>query len=248
MDDQPDKSLIGIGIVGGIIAVLCCVSPLIPVLLGVGAVSALMGLSVYKPFFIGAAIVFLGIATFLLVRRKKQCCTTGKVHAWKIALWLFGVGAVVYVAFTYAILPSIARIATNNLAQFQIVTSSAEPAVSESNDVIEEDIQEPVEQLLVTEKEETALSDLSTLDVAVDGMYCAGCIVGVQYALLEVDGIEQAEYDWDNQIFTLGYDSSRITEDTILQTELPEPYNMRRTSDPPPEIPSSNSSLPLYLP
>ncbi len=72
------------GLVAGIAASLCCVGPLILLLLGFGGawVSNLTALEPYRPIFIGIALVALSIAYLRIFRAKpEQSCEQGKVCA-----------------------------------------------------------------------------------------------------------------------------------------------------------------------
>ena len=68
-------------LLGGIIAAagasLCCVVPLVLVLLGIGGtwISRLTAFEPYRPYFVGMTLLFLGIAGWKLYR--KPACSTG---------------------------------------------------------------------------------------------------------------------------------------------------------------------------
>ena len=77
-----DKGILGIGAITGSIAILCCISPVILVLLGLSSVTAAIALgnnlfSNYKFYFIGVSVLFLIIAIFFYLKKKNQCSLSG---------------------------------------------------------------------------------------------------------------------------------------------------------------------------
>lgn len=63
-----DKLLV-IGLVGTVIAALCCFTPILVILLGLVGLSALLGLLDYV--LIPALIFFLGLTAYALIRRSR---------------------------------------------------------------------------------------------------------------------------------------------------------------------------------
>ena len=83
MSEKVTVSLIG-GLLAGIAASLCCVAPLLLLLLGFGGawVSNLTALEPYRPVFIAVALTALIIAYFQLYKSAaNQPCEEGKVCA-----------------------------------------------------------------------------------------------------------------------------------------------------------------------
>ena len=83
MSEKINIPLIG-GLLAGIAASLCCVGPLILLLLGFGGawVSNLTALESYRPIFIGVAVVALAIAYLRIFRAKpEQSCADDQVCA-----------------------------------------------------------------------------------------------------------------------------------------------------------------------
>jgi mercuric ion transport protein len=81
MFNKSSIPLIG-GIIAGIGASLCCVGPLVLLLLGFGGawVSNLTLLEPYRPLFIGAALIALSIA-YSQIFKPKSNCEAGKICA-----------------------------------------------------------------------------------------------------------------------------------------------------------------------
>ncbi len=68
------KALIA-GVAAAIGASVCCVLPLVLVMLGLGGawVSSLTAMAPYRPLFVGLALLFLGIAFYQLYLQPKAC-------------------------------------------------------------------------------------------------------------------------------------------------------------------------------
>jgi mercuric ion transport protein len=65
-----DKTLLGIGIGGTVVAVLCCFTPILVVLLGVVGLSAALGWLDYVLF--PALAFFVGLTIYAVYRRQKR--------------------------------------------------------------------------------------------------------------------------------------------------------------------------------
>ena len=65
-----DRKLFGIGVGGALVAVICCFTPLLVVLLGAVGLSAVVGWLDYV--LLPAVVVFLGLAALAVVRRRRR--------------------------------------------------------------------------------------------------------------------------------------------------------------------------------
>lgn len=99
------------GVLAAIVASLCCVGPLVLVMLGVGGawVAWLTGLEAVRPLFIGFTLVFLGLAYYRLYIAPPACApgtacadprTLGRQRAvfWIVSLALAALIAVPWIA------------------------------------------------------------------------------------------------------------------------------------------------------
>ena len=68
-----DRSLLRLGVLGTVIAALCCFTPLLVVLFGAVGLSAVVGWLDYV--LLPALIVFLGITVYALLRRQRASST-----------------------------------------------------------------------------------------------------------------------------------------------------------------------------
>lgn len=68
--EMTDKSLLKVGIVGSVIAALCCFTPILVVLFGAVGLSALVGWLDYVLF--PALFIFLAITVYALLKVRKS--------------------------------------------------------------------------------------------------------------------------------------------------------------------------------
>lgn len=73
-----DKTLLGIGIGGTVVAALCCFTPILVVLLGVVGLSAALGWLDYVLF--PALAFFVGLTIYAVHRRRKRQAQTVEPH------------------------------------------------------------------------------------------------------------------------------------------------------------------------
>ncbi len=73
-----DKKLLKIGIIGTVIAALCCFTPILVVLLGVVGLSAALGWLDYVLF--PSLAFFIGLTVYALYRRQRKPAETLEPH------------------------------------------------------------------------------------------------------------------------------------------------------------------------
>jgi hypothetical protein len=94
----------GIGFVGGLVGIGCCVSPVVLYLVGLASATEAVSLSSrlygdYAWYFRGTGVAVGGIAFTLYLRRRGQCDLSGALGQWRTI-----VGATVFGVLTYAAL------------------------------------------------------------------------------------------------------------------------------------------------
>lgn len=90
------------------VASVCCIGPLLFVLLGVGGAGFLAQFAPFRPFFILLTVGLLGIAHYLTYRKKGRHCRPGEACAspqWqranKIVLWIATALATLFLLVPY---------------------------------------------------------------------------------------------------------------------------------------------------
>jgi len=195
------------GLFAALLATLCCVGPLAPVLLGLGAGAALFGLDQYRPWFLGAGLALLGLASWRAVRRRY--CRRGQAPRPSVLVaTIFGTGIGFYLLLQYGVAPVLAGLASEKLARQDRIDAAPAAAASAG--------EEPLRAALLK----------------IEGMDCAACAVGVEEALRSHPGAREARVDWRGGEGEVVYDPSLTTLEAILQTELPERYALRLAEEP----------------
>jgi len=105
--DEAGKVKLGLvgGVIGTLLASVCCLGPLVLVLLGVGGawVSGLGALYPFKPYLLAATAAFLAWSGYMLYRPKKACaigslCANPRLmRVQRIAFWAVAASVTVIV-------------------------------------------------------------------------------------------------------------------------------------------------------
>lgn len=85
-------------------ASVCCIGPVVLVLVGAGAVGAsLASVERYRPIFLTITAAFLGFAFYAAYRQKDDCgpCSPATRRRTKMTVWFAAVLVIVLVAFPY---------------------------------------------------------------------------------------------------------------------------------------------------
>ena len=105
---KTDNKLLGTGIFTAIAASLCCITPILALIVGTsGLASTFSWLEPFRPYFIGLTILVLGFAWYQKLKLKKQidcnCDTEEKLKSIqsKMFLGIVTVFAIVMLAFPY---------------------------------------------------------------------------------------------------------------------------------------------------
>ena len=94
---------LGIGALGGLVGISCCVSPVVLYLVGVASATEAVALGnrwygEYAWYFRGAGLVVGGGAVALYLRRRDQCDLRGARAQWRTIATATAVGIVTYAA------------------------------------------------------------------------------------------------------------------------------------------------------
>ena len=106
---KEDKKLLIVGGLAGVIASLCCIGPVVIVLLGLGSVSAALSLGRFTWLFSSLAVIFLGIAVVMYLKKKTCCSVEGFQKNWKAIVLAFVILVVLLVLLKYWLAPILAR-------------------------------------------------------------------------------------------------------------------------------------------
>jgi mercuric ion transport protein len=180
------KATLGGSLLAAITASLCCIGPLVAVLLGASGFAASAVFEKWRPVFLGLTVVLLALAWYLTYRKPKAACEEGSacatkpVSKWnKMALWFATGGVLLMAAF-----PSLSS------AILQATQTSPPVAVADGNSAV--------------------------LKVKIPSMDCAACAVSIQTKLRQQTGVVTAQVSYDTKEAVVQYDTGKLTPEKII--------------------------------
>src|SRR6266853_1342868 len=176
-------------VLAAVAASICCIGPLVAVLLGAGSLAAASGLQKWRPAFLGVTFVLLGVAWYLTYRKPKAqgcaegtaCAATPGAKGGKFVLWI-----ATALAVALAALPLYA----GAVARLLHPEGAVPPRGAGAN--------------------------VATFKVEIASMDCAACAVNIQRALRKVDGVARAEVVFKTKAAIIEYDPARISPEKVI--------------------------------
>jgi len=107
---RKDNKPFSFGVIGGFIAGLCCIGPVLLVMFGLSSVAFALSIGKYTGFFLSLGIVFLIIALFLHYKKKNSCNIQGLKKNWKQILISFALMIMVLIIIKYWLATFLAKI------------------------------------------------------------------------------------------------------------------------------------------
>lgn len=240
----PDRGLLW-GLAGAALASLCCLGPLVAILVAGGAAAGAVGLVRFKVEFIAAGLVLTLIGIAYSLRKSKACCSVTAYRRNRVLIPVVSL-------LTFALL-----VAGSNLLLLNdrvIGAASSRMAEQSAAAPAEEQLVAVVPQRTITEPDQAprALSEpalsapeeaqpaavapqplpLSArqLDVAItSGVYCSACLLAIQKELTDTPGVQNVAFG-DAPDGTLAarvvYDSTQVDQPTLLTTITEAPGAM----------------------
>lgn len=204
---KTDKQTFGIGGLTALIASLCCVGPLVLIMLGLGTASTALSIGAQKPYFLVLGLVFFAVSLFLFVkyRRKNICegCSTKEQERKRIiniVLIAFITFITLYAILVYAVVPRLAPIVYKS-------------EIKETNSIL-------------------SVENLRHATLAIDGMTCPGCAAAAESALKEKAGVMDAKVELKENPEGIGdvvYSPNVIGLNKIIKSV--EPYKAKVIND-----------------
>lgn len=106
---REDKKLIVAGGFAGVLGALCCIGPVIIVLLGLGSISTALTIGRYSWLFTAFALIFFGAAAYLHLKKKDSCSADGLKQNWKTIVVSFALLIILLISIKYWIAPLLAQ-------------------------------------------------------------------------------------------------------------------------------------------
>ncbi len=177
------------GVFSGLIASLCCITPLVLIFLGIGSISFAFSFIGLKLYFLLASLLFLGTSFFLYLRRQKCGIITGLKSPFILTALV--VHLILFIGSFYLLLPFVGPyVFEKRLSLTQNV-----PSHSSSSCHL---------QLKVVSKSFNALT-------------CTSCEAALKYSLEQNSGVVVAEVDLNNSQVLVHYNKEEISSEIIIE-------------------------------
>jgi mercuric ion transport protein len=184
---EKEKLALGGSVLSAIAASLCCIGPLVPVIVGASGFAAAGLFAQWRPLFLAIAALMLAAAWYLTYRHSKadQCsaegCPQNPVAKWnKVILWLATAFVIAIAAF-----PTYSGAAARLLAP-------AGTSDSGSSHV-----------------------KLATLQVNIPSMDCGACAASIQAKLNKQDGVQAAQVDFATKTAVIRFDPGKLSPERV---------------------------------
>ncbi|MEX2336711.1 MAG: mercuric transport protein MerTP [Fulvivirga sp.] len=187
MESKSNSKWIGATLVAAFLASLCCITPILAIIAGIGgAASAFSWMDPFRPFLIGLTVLVLGFAWYQKLKPKKEeidcACEEDEKKPFlqsKPFLGIVTVVAVLLLSFPYY----------SNI--FFPVPVKVETVVAEA--------------------------DLQEASLNIKGMTCGGCESSVNYALTSKEGVIEANSDYHSGTARVKYNPAVIGPEALKQ-------------------------------
>lgn len=170
-------------------ASLCCILPLVFVVLGVGVFGAAAAFETARPYLLGMAVLLLAFGFYRAYFRREEACAPGEQCAAKpinrasrIGLWLASIAIVAFALAPYY---------TGTIAR---------------------NVMTPNPSALTTDAPAAAIAQAK---FKITGMTCGGCADTIKAALEKTAGVRRAEVSYERGEAIVDYDSKAITPEKI---------------------------------
>ncbi|MBL7870991.1 MAG: mercuric transport protein MerTP [Cyclobacteriaceae bacterium] len=178
-----------LGIVTAVAASLCCITPVLALISGVGGIAATFSwLEPARPYLVGITIAALGFAWYQKLKPRNQAdvecdCEEeeGKTNFWQSKTFLgiitvFAVATLTFPAYSHVFYPKSDK-------QVVIVKDTA----------------------------------LKTVDFSIAGMTCTSCEEHVKHAVNELEGVLESSANYKEGTASVKFDDSKITVDKLTE-------------------------------
>jgi len=183
-----DKLLSGGGIITALLASLCCITPVLAVLGGLGGIATTFSfLEPLRPYLIGLTVIVLGYAFYKTYKPKKEndincVCETddkSKFIKSKKFLWIVTTVSILLITFPY-------------------YSKALFPAEKENVVIVQSD-------------------NIIKAEILIEGMTCTACESSVDYALKSESGVIKENSSYKTGIAKVEFDKSKVTEDQLKE-------------------------------
>tara|TARA_Y100000310_G_scaffold291005_1_gene318598 strand:+ start:7196 stop:7852 length:657 start_codon:yes stop_codon:yes gene_type:complete len=199
------------GLVGGITGVLCCVAPIVLVLLGFGTAFAMMIMHHFHYISIISGVILMLLISLYLIKRQTGTCNLKSIkQQWKTIATALLIMIVTLFAINYLIVLPFATVVYGNL----------EVEKKPLGNIVEIAELHHMEQMvdIDTTPENQGMKELT---IGVKGLYCGSCGPAISFDFISIEGVEHVDNSLSEFIVTYNSD---ITNKHIIMATIHEPY------------------------
>jgi len=195
---REERLAIGGAIVTAFVATLCCIGPLLFVVLGLGAFGAAAAFETARPYLLGLAELILAFGFYRTYFRRAEACAPGEACATKpvnrasrVGLWIASIAVLAFALSPYYVEYISAAIVRRQppVAATPSVAPAADNSVSQSN--------------------------LQTVTVQVEGMDCVSCEMPIKAALEKVPRVRSSDVSCKRGDARVEFDPKQISVEQI---------------------------------
>ncbi|MBI4468746.1 MAG: cation transporter [Acidobacteria bacterium] len=219
-----DKTVLAGPVAAAIAASLCCLGPLVTVLLGLGTFGAAAMFEGFRPYLLGLTALLLTGAFYVTYRKREVVCQDGSCQVqgaarWnKIALWAVTALVAAIAAFPYysSVFLASSTAASDGSSQPKAAIS-VDPGAFIDHHLRGHESAQPKAEISVQQSSPSPATNFSTVTFKVDGMTCAGCVANVKAALKQRNGVRSVDASLELKQATVKYDPARINPAQMIQ-------------------------------
>lgn len=211
LGNMKEKTVLGGAIVAAFAASLCCIAPLLFVLLGFGSLGMAAIFEPFRSYLMGGAVIMLTLAYYWIYFKKdnsascapgEACETKPPSRVSRFGLW-FATLAVILFALTPYITASIANRAAP--VKEPVFVSSDEDCCLANKP--------PRKNAVSTDNELPA--DMKRVTFTVTGMTCVTCEPAIRIALEKTPGVKRAGVSYERGNAIVDYDPKETTPEKL---------------------------------
>ncbi len=195
---KEERLAIGGAVIAAIAASLCCVGPLLFVVLGLGAFGAAAAFDSARPYLLGAAVLLLALGFYRPYFRRAEACAPGEAcapkpvnRASRAGLWIASIAVLAFALSPYYAGTLASRLNKENVTDAQPTA----PAMQRSS----------------APNAAAPSSGTATTTLTVEGMTCASCEETINLALQKTPGVRSASASFARREVVVEYDPAQVT-------------------------------------
>jgi len=205
------KHFVFAGIAGGATGVLCCVAPVVLVLLGLGAALGMMVMHHFHTISIVSGVIFMILLSLYLVKREHGVCNIRTVKkSWQQLALAAVVMVVSLFAINYLVVYPAAAVVYGNLEVEQ-------KPMGNLADMGEMHGMEMHMEIVPEGK------GIKQVMLEIEGLFCGSCGPAIEYDLKSIEGVVDTEKKGISKMIVT-YDSDVTSKDVIVAA-VHDPYS-----------------------